>query len=146
MMNFGSKNVRGGFFGTKRLVGFYLHGPDGEVLDSQTFDLLDDIDPSEPTEAPTTPPTLIGTVTVSGFATPNVGQQVTYSKSRKAFKSMGVLLEEIDGYTKYLHDQYSFSSNEMTMMEIKQQLKQKFFLFNIKSPTFELSLSTKSKF
>ena len=47
MMNFGLNNIRGGFAGTKMLVGFYLHGPNGQLLDSGLFDDLSGIDPPE---------------------------------------------------------------------------------------------------
>ena len=81
MMNFGSKNVKGGFFGTRRLLGFYLHGPKGEVLDGQIFQTFDDIDPPETTAPPTIPPTSIGAVTVSGPTSPTEGDVLTYSVS-----------------------------------------------------------------
>jgi hypothetical protein len=52
MMNFGSKNVKGGFFGTKMLTGFFVHGPEGELLDSGSFLAYPDIDPPESTTTP----------------------------------------------------------------------------------------------
>ena len=79
MMNFGSKNVKGGFFGTRMLTGYFLHGPDGELLQSGSFIPYPDIDPPETTAPPTVPPTSIGTVTVAGPASPIEGDVDTYS-------------------------------------------------------------------
>jgi hypothetical protein len=83
MINFGLKNVTGGFFGTKMLTGYAQHGPSGELLNSGPFTLYGDIDPPEETTGtPTIPPTNIGTVTITGNTSPTEGDVLTYSVSK----------------------------------------------------------------
>jgi len=83
MINFGLKNVTGGFCGTKMLTGYAQHGPSGELLSSGNFTLYGDIDPPEETTGtPTIPPTNIGTVTVTGNTSPTEGDVLTYSVSK----------------------------------------------------------------
>jgi hypothetical protein len=57
MINFGSGlPIAGGFYGTRMLTGYYLHGPDGQLLDSGIFQDFSGIDPPEPTTTTTLEP------------------------------------------------------------------------------------------
>ena len=76
MMNFGSAQIKGGFYSTKMLTGYVLHGPDGLPLASGTFDDFSSIDPPEEGVGPS-----IGTVAIVGDASPTEGDVTTYSAS-----------------------------------------------------------------
>ena len=62
MMNFGSGlPIAGGFYGTRMLTGYYLHGPEGQLLDSGIFQDFSGIDPPDPSgpELPSAPSGLL---------------------------------------------------------------------------------------
>ena len=51
------------------------------------------------------------------------GQKITYWKSRKTFKIMDIKVTEMVGYTLQLHKQYSIPDTELSIEEIKNNLK-----------------------
>lgn len=82
MMNIGTRDIQGGFYGTKMLTGYVLHGPDTLPLASGLFDDLSIVDPPETTTTTEEPVEIvIGTINFDGDFDVSVGDTVTYSVS-----------------------------------------------------------------
>ena len=48
------------------------------------------------------------------------GQAITYWKDRKVSAQMGISVTEYSGYIAYLHTQYEFPIEELTIQEVKK--------------------------